>query len=119
MVKFRHLLLLIPLSCSPAHGFVLWYTALPPLTEADLNAIMQAGEGIEQQPAGTQRRWENSESGHSGQLIFLRTFLDDGKTCRVIRHRIEAGFQQPWAGEVSTCLHDDGRWMLHGQRPME
>ncbi len=119
MLKLRHLLLLIPLFSAPAYGFVLWYTALPPLTEADLAAIREAGQGIENQPAGTQRSWQNPDSGHSGQLTFIRTFQNNGRTCRVIRHRIEAGFQQAWSDEVSTCLHDDGRWMLHNQSPTE
>jgi surface antigen len=116
MLKIRLFLfsLLICLSL-PAQAFVLWYSALPALTEDDLRAIMDAGEGIEKAEPGTTRNWMNEKNGHSGTLTLVRTYQEQGKSCRTIRHHIEAGFEQPWVDTVHTCQDAKGRWVLHPQ----
>jgi surface antigen len=96
----------------PAQAFVLWYSALPALTEDDLRAIMAAGEGIEKAEPGTTRNWKNDKNGHSGSLTLVRAYQEQGRTCRIIRHHIDAGFEQPWVNRVHTCQDAKGRWVL-------
>jgi surface antigen len=108
-------LILVVLSY-PAHALVLWYSALPPLTEDDLKAILVAGEGLEKTDPGTTRSWKNEKNGHSGTLTLVKTYKEQGKNCRIIRHRIRAGFDKPWVEIVHTCQDEQGRWMLDQQK---
>ena len=106
------LALLLSVLSYPAHALVLWYSALPPLTEDDLMAIRSAGEGLEKTEPGTSRNWKNDKNGHGGKLTLIRAYQDQGRNCRVIQHHISAGFDKPWVQSVHTCQDEQGRWML-------
>ena len=46
MLRSVALFVLLISCCATAQGFVLWYSALPPLTEQDLEAIRAGARGI-------------------------------------------------------------------------
>ena len=66
---------------------------------------------LDHAPDGTTRRWINDESGHSGAITPMRSYIaDTGQYCRDYREDIAIG------GEIrnfhySACREED-RWGL-------
>jgi surface antigen len=106
------LLLYLLLVCSAAQGFVLWSDALPPLTKSDMEIINKLTEGLELQEPGTTWRWENPENGHSGRITLIKAFQTEGMSCRILKHHVVAGTDEPWVTEFTTCRNAEGHWVL-------
>lgn len=106
--------LLLPLLfiAGPAFSFVLWSEALPPLMQSDIETINRDCADIELQEPGTTWNWENHENGHSGTVTLLRVFQAQGENCRILRHHVRAGTDEPWVMDMTTCQDDEGRWVL-------
>jgi hypothetical protein len=109
---YQLLFLYLLLVCSAAQAFVLWSEALPPLTKSDIAAINKLTDGLELQKPGTTWRWENPETGHSGSITLIKTFQNRGMSCRVLRHHVEAGTDEPWVSVFTTCKNAEGHWVL-------
>lgn len=105
-------LLCLLLCCGPAQAFVLWSEALPPLTRSDVAIINKLTNGLELQEPGTTWRWENPETGHAGSVTLIKAFQSEGMNCRILKHHVEAGTDEPWVSEFTTCLNAEGHWVL-------
>jgi hypothetical protein len=97
---------------SSAYSFVLWSEAFPPLMQSDIEAINRDCADIELQEPGTTWNWENHENGHSGTVTLIRVFQSQGSNCRVLRHHVRAGTDEPWVMDMTTCQDEEGRWVL-------
>ncbi|MEM7044553.1 MAG: hypothetical protein AAF543_17230 [Pseudomonadota bacterium] len=82
------------------------------LTEIDVAlAAMLLQRTLDYAPDGTTRRWTNDESGHSGAITPMRSYIaDTGQYCRDYREDITVG------GRIqnfhySACREED-RWGL-------
>jgi surface antigen len=66
---------------------------------------------LESTPDGTTRRWTNQQTGHSGEITPLRTFVtEDGSFCRDYREELAI------AGDSgrfyhTACRDDSARWV--------
>lgn len=71
------------------------------LTQLDLRSMNKSTyEGLSSKPTGETVTWNNPDSGNSGEITPLRTFLsNDGKLCRDYRRTVNV------AGEVQHTTH--------------
>jgi surface antigen len=74
--------------------------------------INELCEGLELQKPGTTWRWENPKTGHSGRVTLIKAFQFEGKSCRVLKHHVNAGTDEPWVTQFTTCQNAEGHWVL-------
>lgn len=110
--RMKDLLFLLMFLTGPAFSFVLWSEALPPLMQSDIETINRDCADIELQEPGTTWNWENQENGHSGTVTLIRVFQLQGSNCRVLRHNVRAGTDEPWVMDMTTCQDEKGQWVL-------
>jgi len=108
----KYLLLPLLFLTAPAFSFVLWSEALPPLMQSDMETINRDCADIELQEPGTTWNWVNQENGHSGTVTLIRVFQSQGLNCRVLRHHVRAGTDEPWVMDMTTCQDEQGQWVL-------
>jgi hypothetical protein len=114
------LVMSLMLLSSSAYSFALWSEAFPPLVQSDIETINRDCADIELQEPGTTWNWENPENGHSGTVTLIRVFQSQGSNCRVLRHHVRAGTDEPWVMDMTTCQDDEGRWVLRPEiKPAE
>lgn len=100
------------LASGSAESFVLWSDALPPLTKCDMATINELCDGLELQKPGTTWCWENPETGHSGRVTLIKPFHSEGMNCRLLKHYVSAGTDEPWVVEFTSCQDAEGNWVL-------
>jgi surface antigen len=66
---------------------------------------------LERAPDGTTRRWSNGETGHSGSITPIRTYISDsGYFCREYREELVVGTSSGSFDQVA-CRDDKARWV--------
>ena len=82
------------------------------LTEIDVSlAAMLLQRTLDHAPDGTTRRWTNDESGHSGAITPLRSYIaDTGQYCRDYQEDLSVKGQNRQF-HYSAC-RDEDRWGL-------
>ncbi|MEZ5932906.1 MAG: hypothetical protein R3F54_13310 [Alphaproteobacteria bacterium] len=82
------------------------------LTEIDVTlAAMLLQRTLDHAPDGTTRRWSNDESGHSGAITPVRSYIaESGQYCRDYREDISINGQNR-NFHYSAC-RDEDRWGL-------
>ena len=66
---------------------------------------------LEHAPDGTTRRWSNGETGHSGSITPIRTYISDGGYfCREYREELVVGTESGSFDQVA-CRDDKARWV--------
>ncbi len=85
-------------------------------TEADVGAILAATQPFfESDPPelGTQRSWNNPESGLSGTARYEGQNEANGRPCRQIHHIIlNQKTDKTYEFRVDRCKADDGTWQM-------
>jgi surface antigen len=69
---------------------------------------------LETQVSGSTSRWQNPETGHSGAITPVRTYVSrDGAPCREFEQTLFVdGRQEVVTG--TACRAPDGRWQIEG-----
>ena len=82
------------------------------LTEIDVSlAAMLLQRTLDHAPDGTTRRWTNDESGHSGAITPLRSYIaSSGQFCRDYKEDISVDGKNRQF-QYSAC-RDEDRWSL-------
>ena len=103
---------LVGLVVGAAAGSGAGYVLADRLTQLDLRSMNKSTyEGLSSRPTGETVAWDNPDSGNSGEITPLRTFLsNDGKLCRDYRRTVNV------AGEVqhtnhTACRTGQGDWL--------
>ncbi|WP_425403070.1 RT0821/Lpp0805 family surface protein [Hwanghaeella sp.] len=103
---------LVGLVVGAAVGSGAGYVLADRLTQLDLRTMNKSTyEGLTERPTGETVAWNNPDSGNSGEITPLRTFLsNDGKLCRDYRRTVNV------AGEVqhtthTACRNGRGDWL--------
>jgi len=81
------------------------------LTQADL-ALQRATlrRTLDEEPDGGRGTWENPDTGHSGEVLPLRTFTREGQRCRVFRLIMRGAETRDL--EFRACKQSDGEWRI-------
>lgn len=103
---------LVGLVVGAAAGSGAGYVLADRLTQLDLRSMNKSTyEGLTSRPTGETVAWDNPDSGNSGEITPLRTFLsNDGKLCRDYRRTVNI------AGEIqhtthTACRNGRGDWL--------
>lgn len=103
---------LLGLAIGAAAGSGAGYVLADRLTQLDLRSMNKSTyEGLTAKPTGETVAWSNPDTGNSGEITPLRTFLsNDGKLCRDYRRTVNV------AGEVqhtthTACRNGHGDWL--------
>ena len=109
------------IGCAGALGLLLGGCASSPSAETDLygrlteNDVTLAARtlqsALELTPDGATRRWTNQETGHSGAITPIRTYLTEGgHFCRDYREELTLG-ERSGRFQHSACRSEDARWV--------
>lgn len=81
------------------------------LTQADFE-LQRATirKTLDEEPDGGRGTWENADTGHSGEVLPLRTFTNEGQRCRVFRLVMRG--TQTRDLEFRACKQPDGEWRI-------
>ncbi len=103
---------LISLVVGAAAGAGTGFILADRLTQLDLRSMNKSTfDGLSSKPSGETVAWNNPDTGNSGEVTPLRTFLsNDGKLCRDYRRTVNI------AGEVqhtthTACRNGNGDWL--------
>ncbi len=91
----------------------------PRLEPEDLRRMQEAARaGLDGAAEGTRRSWENPETRARGEVELLRSFRRDGRSCRLVLHRLVLSGQEPWVFRSTLCRTPEGGWqVLEQERP--
>jgi len=67
---------------------------------------------LEQSADGSTRRWENPNTGSSGQIAVISSFTQDRKRCRRTRISNRARGYAAAQTDAVFCKETDGRWVM-------
>lgn len=67
---------------------------------------------LEQNADGSTRRWENPNTGSSGQIAVINSFVQDSKRCRRTRISNRARGYAEAQTDAVFCKDADGRWVM-------
>lgn len=85
------------------------------LTSRDLALIRRTvNDDVHGKPVGTTAKWNNPESGNSGQITLARKFIRNGQQCETLDYRLTTN-RRPVGPEhytLSSCLQPNGQWRL-------
>ena len=65
---------------------------------------------LDEEPDGGRGTWENPETGHSGEVLPLRTFTHEHQRCRVFRLIMRGAETRDL--EFRACKQPDGEWRI-------
>ena len=65
---------------------------------------------LDEEPDGGRGTWENPDTGHSGEVLPLRTSVRDDQRCRVFRLIMRGA--QTRDLEFRACKQPDGEWRI-------
>lgn len=65
---------------------------------------------LEQNADGDVRRWQNPDTGSSGEIELVRSFTQDSKRCRGVRISNRARGYAEAKTDAIFCRETDGRW---------
>ena len=81
------------------------------MTETDFKMI---GDAIQQlakiEETGTDVKWDNPESGNSGEHTLVRQYEKDKLPCKSIDGHIQVKEKERHYGQVEICRQPDGAW---------
>ena len=87
-------------------------------TEQDNGLLLQAArEALDGASLGRPVEWSNAATSHRGDVTATRSFESQGRACKELRLRNEAGGRQD-ESRVNACLVD-GSWRLVGSSQLE
>lgn len=69
-------------------------------------------DALEQNTDGEIRRWENANTGSSGEVVIVRSFARDTKRCRRVRIGNRARGYAEAKTDAVFCKETDGQWKL-------
>jgi surface antigen len=88
-------------------------TAFERFDEDDLEMFIQNGrKALNTAPENQVTSWENPDTGAGGDFTVLKTWQQDGRTCREVRVRTHASGRKG-NSVVSACKYDK-KWKLIG-----
>jgi hypothetical protein len=67
---------------------------------------------LEQNADGSHRRWDNPNTGSSGQIAVINSFAHDSKRCRRVRISNRARGYAEAKTDAVFCQETDGQWKL-------
>jgi len=67
---------------------------------------------LEQNADGSQRRWDNPNTGSSGQIAVISSFAQDGKRCRRTRISNRTRGHAEAQTDAVFCKDADGQWRM-------
>lgn len=67
---------------------------------------------LEQNADGSQRRWDNPNTGSSGEITVIKSFAQDNKRCRRTRISNRARGYAEGKTDAVFCKEADGQWKL-------
>ena len=81
------------------------------LTAADVE-IQRATirKTLDEEPDGGRGTWDNPDTGHSGEVLPLRTFAHEGQRCRVFVLIMRGAETRDL--EFRACKQPDGEWRI-------
>jgi len=67
---------------------------------------------LEQGADGDVRRWQNADTGSTGEIELVRSFTQDSKRCRGVRISNRARGYAEAKTDAIFCRETDGRWKV-------
>jgi surface antigen len=109
------------IACAGALGLLLGGCAGWPAADTDLYQELRENDvtlaartlqsALELTPDGASRRWTNEETGHSGAITPIRTYvIEGGHYCRDYREHLTLG-ERSGRFQYSACRGEDARWV--------
>lgn len=116
-LKYALPLLALSLTVQPVQAQLLgllWDTNVT-LTRADLDMIKGLlGQQIHDKRPGSSASWKNPESGNSGAVTLLKSFVRQGLRCEEIEYRMSPPERAKPSDRfvLTSCRQADGTWKL-------
>jgi surface antigen len=99
-----------------ASGSNLGFLKDAPITRfrgADLEMFQSnLNTALEQNADGDTRRWENPDTGSSGEVVIVGSFAHDGERCRHVRISNRARGYAEAITDAVFCKQADGQWKM-------
>ena len=114
----RKVVLLLALAASPAALALNWVPLLKNspaerFDDEDLQLfLVTARKAVNEAPDNQTVSWENPDTKHHGDFTILKSFENDGRTCKRVRVRNEADGRKA-SSVVDACKVGD-KWRLIG-----